>query len=353
MSALPGVYHDRYHQSWVDRSGPGDSRPTALQVVKDEDRLGKLDGLVVVITGCSSGIGIETLRAIHATGATTFATARKPDVLAEVVAKIENEDSNNKASIHQIVMDLESFDSVRKAASEILEKSGGKVNILINNAGVMATPEGKTKDGWETQFGTNHLAHFLLFQILKPALLASSTPEFNSRVVNVSSIGHRYGPVHVGDYNFEKVEGGYNPWSGYGQSKTANIWMASEITRRYGSKGLHGLSLHPGGIMTPLSKHLDASTLDRWSAPEIQKYMKNPEQGAATQVIAAIGREFEGRGVLWLSNCEEYGPVSDEVAAQGAGAVFGYEGYHPHAKDEAGAKQLWVDSSKIVGVTED
>jgi NAD(P)-dependent dehydrogenase (short-subunit alcohol dehydrogenase family) len=352
MSALPGVYHDRYHQSWINRTGPGDARPTALQVVKDEDLVGKLGNLVVVVTGCSSGIGIETVRAIHATGATVFATARKPAALAEVVTKIENEDSN-KAPIHQIIMDLESFDSVRKAAAEILEKSGGKVNIIINNAGVMATPAGKTKDGWETQFGTNHLAHYLLFQLLKPALLASSTPEFNSRVVNVSSIGHRYGPVHLGDYNFEKPGNEYTPWLGYGQSKTANIWMASEITRRYGSKGLWGISLHPGGIMTPLAKHLDASVLDRWSAPDTQKYMKSPEQGAATQTIAAIGREFEGRGVFWLSNCEEYGPVSDDVAAAGPAAALGIDGYHPHAKDEAGAKQLWVDSAKIVGVTED
>lgn len=179
MSAIPGVYYDRYHQSWLDRTGPGDGRPAALQVIRDEDLVGKLSNLTIVITGCSSGLGIETLRAIHSTGATIFATARKPDALAEAVTKIEGEKLSD-APIHQIIMDQDSFASVRKGATEILEKSGNKINVLINNAGVMASPWGKTKDGWETQFGTNHLSHYLLFQLLKPALLASSTAKFNS-----------------------------------------------------------------------------------------------------------------------------------------------------------------------------
>jgi NAD(P)-dependent dehydrogenase (short-subunit alcohol dehydrogenase family) len=112
-------------------------------------------------------------------------------------------------------------------------------------AGIMACPQGTTEDGFETQFGTNHLAHFLLFQLLKPTLLASSTPELHSRVVVLSSLGHRSATVDFDDINYNKKE--YTPFGAYGQSKTANIWMANEIERRYGAHGLHGLAVHPGG----------------------------------------------------------------------------------------------------------
>jgi NAD(P)-dependent dehydrogenase (short-subunit alcohol dehydrogenase family) len=174
--AIPG----RYHESWVNRDGPGDSRPTALQIIKDEDLVGKLAGKNIVITGCSSGIGVEAARALHATGATIFATARNEQKLLEIIKELQDDDPSNKAPIVPVIMDLVSLKSVREGAKTILEKSGGKINILINNAGVMATPRGRTEDGFETQFGTNHIAHFVLFLLLKNALLAASTPELNS-----------------------------------------------------------------------------------------------------------------------------------------------------------------------------
>jgi NAD(P)-dependent dehydrogenase (short-subunit alcohol dehydrogenase family) len=118
----------------------------------------------------------------------------------------------------------------------------------------MACPESTTEDGFETQFGTNHLAHFLLFQLLKPTLLASSTPEFNSRVVALSSLGHRSATVQFDDLDFKKQ--GYQPFVAYGQSKTANIWMANEIERRFGAQGLHAMSVHPGGARLAVSCHL-------------------------------------------------------------------------------------------------
>lgn len=129
-----------------------------------------------------------------------------------------------------IEMDQDSLASVRAGAESFLKQSK-TLNILINNAGIMATPEGKTKDGFESQFGTNHVAHFLLFQLLKDTLLASSTSDFPSRVVSVSSFGHRYGKVRLNDYNFTE-SGSYDPGASYGQSKTANIWFANEIERR-------------------------------------------------------------------------------------------------------------------------
>lgn len=171
--------HGRYWDSWINRDGPGDSRPTALQIIKDEELEGGLRDKTVVITGASAGLGVETVRALHATGAKIFAIGRNEARLGEAIKDVQISAPGNEAPIIPIIIDQESLESVRRGAQEILEKSG-KINILINNAGIMATPKGRTNDGFERQFGVNHLSHFLLFQILKPALLAASTPEFNS-----------------------------------------------------------------------------------------------------------------------------------------------------------------------------
>lgn len=315
--------------------GPGDARPTALDIVKDEGLQGKLTDKVVLITGCSSGIGIETAKALNTTGAKLFLGVRDT-----VKGQAALSDILKPGHVELLKMDLNSLDSVRSAAEEFKHKSK-TLNILINNAGVMATPEGKTVDGFETQFGTNHLAHFLLFQLLKPALLASSTPSFNSRVVCLSSSGHRGAGIQFDDYNFEK--GDYAPWTAYGQSKTANIYMANEIDRRYGAKGLHGLSVMPGGIMTGLQVHV----IDQLSAglDAARNYMKSPEQGAATTVYAALSREWEGRGGRYLEDCQESGKTEDPSPL----AV----GYHPRAYNEEGEKRLWADSLKFVGIKDD
>jgi NAD(P)-dependent dehydrogenase (short-subunit alcohol dehydrogenase family) len=174
----------------------------------------------------------------------------------------------------------------------------------------MNTPEGRTKDGFETQFGTNHLGHFLLFQLMKDTLLKSSTPEFPSRVVSVASFGHRSSGIRFDDYNFTKET--YDPWASYGQSKTANIYMANEIERRYGSKGLHSTSLHPGTIATGLQVHMDPEVVKLLVTPEIIAHMKNPEQGAATSVYAAISDEWKNKGGKYLSDCVVQAPVRPE-----------------------------------------
>jgi NAD(P)-dependent dehydrogenase (short-subunit alcohol dehydrogenase family) len=342
----------RYHDTWVNRTGPGDSRPTALQIVKDEDLVGKLGDKVIVVTGASSGIGIETVRALRVTGATLVATARNKTKADPIIEEIVKSTPENENPVHLVILDQESLDSVRAGAKEILEKSGGKINVVINNAGVMATPKGLTKDGLETQFGTNHVAHFLLFELLKPALLASSTPDFQSRVISVSSIGHRYGSVNFGDFNFERTE--YSPFPAYGQSKTANIWFANELERRYGSKGLHGLSLHPGGIHTGLQQHVDQRTQEMWKNPVIRQYMKSPEQGAATSVYAAISKNWEGKGGRYLSNCEEQLPDGEaEAFTDGAGMRIGDDGYGPHAYDPESEARLWKESLALVGLEDD
>ena len=329
----------RYAASHKTTQGPGDSRPTALDIVKDEGLEGKLSDKVVLITGCSSGIGIETARALNATGARLFLGVRD-------VAKGEAalSDILKPGHVELLKMDLNSLDSVRAAAAEFLKKSK-TLNILINNAGIMALPEvHKTADGFEAQFGTNHLAHFLLFQLLKPTLLASSTRSFNSRVVALSSSGHRAGGVQSDNYGFEK--GGYTPWAAYGQSKTANIYMANEIERRYGAKGLHGLSVMPGGIMTGLQVHIPDDVKEDWSkSEEVGNYMKSPEQGASTTIYAALSKDWEGKGGKYLEDCD----VAEESMSNSPLAL----GHAPHAYNEQGEKQLWADSLKFVGLKDD
>ncbi|KAL8905169.1 MAG: hypothetical protein Q9207_002796 [Kuettlingeria erythrocarpa] len=327
----------RYAAAHANPGGPGDARPSALDIVKDEGLEGKLTDKVVLVTGCSSGIGIETAKAMAATGAKVFCTVRDMKKGESALADILK-----PGQVELVKMDLNSLDSVRAAARDVLSKTK-TLNILINNAGIMAVPNfEKTADGFESQFGTNHLAHFLLFELLKPILLASSTPEMNSRVVSLSSSGHRAGPVRIGDYNFER--GSYSPWAAYGSSKTANIYLPNEIERRYGSKGLHGLSVMPGGIRTGLQEHVPSSVKASWDYdPEIKKYMKSPAQGASTTVFAALSKEWEGKGGRYMEDCAE-----SPAIAPGAGATA--VGYAPHAYDVKDAKQLWADSCKMVGV---
>ncbi|KAK6224572.1 WW domain-containing oxidoreductase [Colletotrichum tabaci] len=328
----------RYAAAHANPQGPGDARPTALQIIQDEGVEGKLGDKVIVITGTSSGIGIETVRALSVTGAKLFLTARNLTKAKEALAGIFD-----PSRMELVEMDQESLQSVRLAANTILSKTD-KINILVNNAGIMAIQTLQyTKDGHELQFGTNHLSHFLFFELLKPALLAATTPEFHSRVIVVSSTAHlRNGINDSDDYNFEKSE--YTPWGAYAQSKTANIYMANELERRYGSQGLHGLSLHPGGIMTPLAKHLSKAELDSaTTGGELYKEFKSPEQGAATTVLAAIGKEWEGKGGKYLAECAEAGPSKDE------GNPFG-SGYAKHTYDQEKEGRLWRDSLKLVGL---
>lgn len=214
----------------------------------------------------------------------------------------------------------------------------------------MATPEGKTKDGFETQFGTNHISHFYLFQLLKSTLLASSTPDFPSRVVSLSSFGHRCGPIRFDDYNFSQP-GSYDPWVSYGQAKTANIYFANEVERRYGQKGLHATSLHPGGIMTGLQVHVTAAQRDAgdWNNETVANYMKNPEQGAATSVYAALSAEWKNKGGKYLSDCVE----QEAFKHSGEPMYVGDDGYESWAYDEKAEGRLWKDSLKMIGMEDD
>jgi NAD(P)-dependent dehydrogenase (short-subunit alcohol dehydrogenase family) len=335
-----------YEAAHANPQGPGDARPTALKIVQDEGLVGKLTEKVVFVTGGNQGIGLETARAFHATGATVYIGIRDEKKGQEAVADIlSSPDQNNKAPVHMIKMSLDSLDSVRAAASNFLSHSNQKLNILICNAGVMATPEGRTVDGFETQFGTNYLGHFLFFNLLKPALLASSKPSFNSRVVTVTSTGHRTSEILFDDYNFKKAS--YDPWIAYGQAKTAKIYFANEIERRYGSSGLHALSVHPGVIFTNLQQYVDPEIMKAHAqVPLAMTSMKSAAQGAATSVYAALSKEWEGRGGKYLSDCVAQGLVKPGHEAMAPGD----DGYAAWAFDEEKAAHLWKDSCAMVGV---
>jgi NAD(P)-dependent dehydrogenase (short-subunit alcohol dehydrogenase family) len=328
----------KYASAHKSTNGPGDARPTALQIIKDEDLLDKMHGKVVLITGCSSGIGIETARAFYATGATLFLTARDLTKAKSAIPDLVNSDR-----VHLLELDLNSFKSVRACAAEFLSKSK-TLNIFIANAGVMATPVGRTKDGFETQMGTNHLAHFLLFNLLKKRLLESATPELNSRAVLLSSVAHRFSAPNFENLN---LEGAYNEWVAYGQSKTANLWTANEIDRRYGAKGLHAFSVHPGGIATPLQKHLSAEVIASMSNDEaLAKAMKSPQQGAATTVWAATSKDLNGMGGKYLEDCKIARAWTEADGQYG-------EGHAAWAYDAEKEEKFWKLSLKLVGLKDD
>ncbi|KAJ4175205.1 hypothetical protein NW754_005625 [Fusarium falciforme] len=336
----------RYAQAHANPQGPNDARPTALQIIEDENLTGKLVGKSVFITGANQGLGLETARALHSAGATVYIGARNRAKGQQAIDDIQASDAND-APLHVVEISLDSFDSVRKAAKDLLVQND-KLNLLILNAGVMFSPKGKTVDGFETQFAINYLGHFLLFQLLKPALLAASTPDFNSRVITLSSTGHRAGGIRFEDLNFDEPDS-YNPMLAYGQAKTANIYLANEIERRYGSQGLHALSLHPGIINTNLSKSLDQATKDFMSNhPGVQKQLKSVAQGAATTVYAAVSKDWEGKGGKYLYDCAEAGPVrpdSDYMSLD--------DGYAEWIYDQDKASKLWTESIKLVGLEKD
>ena len=324
----------RYAEVHKSSNGPGDARPTANQIIEDENLRDQWSGKNVLITGCSSGIGVDTARALFLTGATLYLTAR--DVPK---AKSELSDLTTSGRVHLVELDLTSLESVRACAKDVLSQTD-KLHLFIANAGVMACPEGRTKDGFETQFGVNHLAHFLLFNLLKDALIRSASPELNSRAVFLSSSGHRRGSVQLDNLTLDGI---YEEWTAYGQSKTANIWTANEIDRRYGSKGLRANSVMPGGIFTGLQKHLPEETRKFFESDAMQKVFKSPAQGAATTVWAATAKDLENVGGKYLENCQLSEPWKESEGRMA-------NGYAPWAFEEENAAKLWDLSLELVGL---
>ncbi|KAK5051958.1 hypothetical protein LTR84_002762 [Exophiala bonariae] len=323
----------KYAAVHVSPKGPGDARPTALQIIQDEDLEGKLSDKVILITGVSSGIGVETTRGLFATGAQLYLAARDLNKAQNALPELVESDR-----VHFLELDLNSLESVRACAKSFLSRSK-TLNIFIANAGVMACPEGRTKDGFETQLGTNHLAHFLLFYLLQPTLLSSATSSSSSRAIFLSSVAHRIAEVNFDNINLEGI---YNEWIAYGQSKTAPVWTANEIDRRYGTKGLHATSVNPGAIWTDLQRHME----DQSMFEGLQEYFKSPAQGAATTVWAAVAPLFNNQGGKYLESCQIAKAWTESDGQWG-------DGYAAWAYDEAKEGKLWKVSLDLLGLKHD
>lgn len=300
---------------------------TADEVLASVDLTGK----TALITGATSGLGLETARALASRGARVILSARDLHRGAEIALQLRETTKNSAISV--INLNLASLDSVREFANRFLDNHR-TLHLLFNNAGVMATPFSKTNDGFEMQFGTNHLGHFLLTNLLMPALLNSSA----ARIISLSSWGHHLSPVVFDDIHFAKRH--YDKWLAYGQSKTANILFTVELERRLHSKGLHAYAVHPGAIRTALGRHLSDDDRERLLRSTTISYMKTVAQGAATSVYTAIASELEGRGGLYLEDCA-IADVVDRIPAS--------KGVMPYAVDIEAAQKLWTQSENMVG----
>lgn len=291
-----------------------------------------LAGSQAVVTGASSGLGLETIRTLAGAGAGVLMVARNKAKLESARDTLQAELPD--ARLDTVVLDLADLGSVRTGAAQILQRCP-RIDLLINNAGVMACPLERTAQGFEMQFGTNHLGHFLLTSRLMPALLAAAP----ARVVNLSSAAHKMAAFNAEDPNYLERE--YEKWQAYGESKTANVLFSVGMEQRFGGRGVHALAVHPGVIMTELSRHLMESDYEflasRGSASAMK--MKSVEAGAATSVWAASSPTLEGRGGFYLEDCQEAVPLVEGVD----GGVADY------ALDSSAADQLWDISEKLVG----
>ncbi|KIZ44819.1 MULTISPECIES: SDR family NAD(P)-dependent oxidoreductase [Rhodopseudomonas] len=300
-----------------------------------------LRGKRVLVTGVSAGLGVETARSLAAHGARVVGAARDLAKAEKATARVRT-DASNGGGLELIELDLASLASVR-ACADALVAAGKPFDLVICNAGVMATPFGHTADGFETQFGTNHLGHFVL--VNRIATLLSP----GARLVNVASSGHRFADVDLDDPNFER--GGYDPIVAYGRSKTANILFAVEFDRRHKASGVRATALHPGGIQTELGRHIGAETLEGMVAkinadlaaegkPPFQ--WKTIPQGAATSVWAGVVADADAVGGRYCENCQ-LSEVTDGLISPFAGGVRSY------ALDPDNAKALWAKSEAMVG----
>lgn len=315
-------------------TSPFGARSTAREVAAGHD----LTGLTAVVTGAATGIGVETARALAEAGAEVVIAARKPGLAEEAVAEVNK--TAKGAPARWEMLDLSDFASIRPF---VAAWKGKPLNILINNAAVMACPLDYTADGLEMQIGTNHFGHFLATTLLADSLVAGAQKAGReSRLVSLSSIGHRRSPVDFDDPHFKHRE--YDKWASYGQAKTANALFAVGFHERFKDRGVTANAVMPGGIMTPLQRHLpiEEQKAMGWIDDEgrVNDRFKSTEQGAATSVWAAVGPELKGVGGLYLEDCAQAPPWSQENPMAGV---------MPYALDPDGAERLWALSETTVG----
>ncbi|WP_051503999.1 SDR family NAD(P)-dependent oxidoreductase [Sphingomonas jaspsi] len=297
----------------------------------------------ILVTGISAGLGLETARALASHGAEVVGTARDLKKAVSAMSDV----GLDSGSVELVELDLADLASVRRAAEEV-RKARRPLDLVIANAGVMAPPFGLTADGFETQFGTNHLGHFVFVNRIATRMVAGS------RLVVLASSGHRFSNVDLEDPNFEATP--YDPFVAYGRSKTANILFAVEFDRRYRSLGLRATAVHPGGIQTELARHMGREQLqllvDRVNA-DLAKEGKPPlewkttAQGAATALWAGLVANADDVGGRYCEDCQVSPVVSDESIG------FSSPGVRPYALDLETAKALWGKSEDLVSETFD
>jgi NAD(P)-dependent dehydrogenase (short-subunit alcohol dehydrogenase family) len=315
-------------------TGPFGAESTTDEVLDGVD----LRGQRILVTGASAGLGVETARALAAHGAQVVGAVRDLEK-GRRATEVVREQAADGGGLALIELDLASLASVRAAADALLA-DGAPFDAVIANAGVMACPKGQTADGFETQFGTNHLGHFVLVNrigsLLKPG----------GRLVNLSSAGHRFSDVDLDDPNFERTP--YTEFGAYGRSKTANILFAVEFDRRHKDRGVRAAAVHPGGIQTELGRHMTPEVVQQMvsnlnagqpaGAPAFK--FKSIPQGAATSVWTAIVAPAETVGGRYCEDCHVAEIVSDPAFRGGV---------RPYALDPARAKALWAKSEEMVG----
>jgi NAD(P)-dependent dehydrogenase (short-subunit alcohol dehydrogenase family) len=303
-----------------------------------------LKGKRIFVTGVSAGLGVETARSLVAHGAQVVGAARDLNKAKAATAQVQKDAAANGGSFEIVELDLANLKSVRKCADQLLAK-GELFDVVIANAGVMATPFGKTSDGFETQFGTNHLGHFVLINRI------ASLIRDGGRLINLSSAGHRYSNVDLDDINFERTP--YEPFVGYGRSKTANILFAVAFDKRHRGRGVRAAAVHPGGIQTELGRYVEAGRFEKLLADINQQLAaqgkgpfqwKSIPQGAATSVWAAVVAPADKIGGQYCENCH----VGQIVPDDGPINVIS-EGVRAYALDAKNSEALWKKSEELVG----
>src|SRR5579872_3813925 len=302
-----------------------------------------LRGKRILVTGVSAGLGVETARSLAAHGANVVGAARDLNKAETATAQVRTDASANGGSFDLIALDLGDLKSVRDSSNKLLEK-GEPFDVVIANAGVMATPFTYTKDGFEMQFGTNHLGHFVLVNRI------ASLIRTGGRLINLSSAGHRYSNVDLQDPNFERTE--YEPFVAYGRSKTANILFAVAFDRRHRDRGVRAAAVHPGGIQTELGRYSERGRIEKLMAQINQQLAaegkgpfrwKSVPQGAATSVWAAVVAPADEVGGQYCENCHVGTIVPDATPI----TVIS-EGVRAYALDPNNAEALWKKSEELV-----
>ncbi|MGV1872579.1 oxidoreductase [Agrobacterium rosae] len=304
---------------------------TALEIVEGID----LSGKTAIVTGGYSGLGVETTRALSAAGARVIVPARNRDKAERTLDGIDH--------VTIEAMDLTDTASIAAFADRIID-AGAPISILVNSAGVMATPLARDAEGHESQFATNHLGHFRLVAGLWPMLRRAN----GARVISVSSRGHQIGPVDFDDIDF--ITRPYDKWQAYGQAKTANALFAVGLDSRGVDHGVRAFSLHPGVILTDLARHLSKEEIDSFDVydengdrrVDPSRDLKSPEQGAATSVWAATRPELDGIGGVYCEDCEVALPQD---------RAEGNKGVAPWAMDADAAERLWAVSEQLTGLS--